>query len=56
MNYRFALGASLAAALLVGSAIAADSLKSGPQVGKNLTPFNPLHCNGSSEGKKVCLV
>jgi hypothetical protein len=56
MNYRFALGATLVGALLVGSTLAAESLKSGPQVGKGLTPFNPLHCNGENEGKKLCLV
>jgi hypothetical protein len=46
-----------AAALLVGCAVAAEgTVKSGPQVGKSLSPFLPLHCNGDDEGKKVCLV
>jgi hypothetical protein len=49
------LGASLAAALLVGSALAAE-LKSGLQVGETPTPFNPLHATGPDEGKKLCLV
>jgi hypothetical protein len=43
-------------ALLIGSAFAADDIKSGPQVGQGLTPFNPLHVNGPDTGKKVCLV
>lgn len=53
------VGASLAAALLAGSVIvAAEGLVSGPQVGANgrPMPFNPLHCNGTNVGKKVCLV
>ena len=55
---RTVVGASLAVALLVGSAIAADVLTSGPQLGGNATPspFNPLHANGPDAGKKVCLV
>jgi uncharacterized protein (DUF2147 family) len=56
MNARSMLGASLAAALLIGGALAEDSLKSGPQVGKRVTPFNPLHVTGSTPGKKFCLV
>ncbi len=56
MNYRSALGAALVGALLVGSSLAAEGLKSGPQVGKSLTPFSPLHCNGKNEGEKLCLV
>lgn len=56
MNVRSMLGASLAAALLIGGALAEDSLKSGPQVGKRVTPFNPLHVTGSGKGGKACLV
>ena len=56
MNARSMLGASLTAALLIGGALAEDSLKSGPQVGKRVTPFNPLHCTGSGKGGKACLV
>jgi hypothetical protein len=58
MNYRYALGVTLAAgALLVSCAVAAEGdLKSGPQVGQSLGVFRPLHCNGSEEGNKVCLV
>ena len=57
MNRTIATGVSLAIALLASGGIAADDLKSGPQVGAtNITPFNPLHCNGPDDGKKVCLV
>jgi hypothetical protein len=57
MNRRYLLGASLAAvALLVGAAVAADSLKSGPQIGEGVVPFNPLHCTGEGAGGKACLV
>ena len=57
MRYRIALGASLALALLAGGAIAAGSLKSGPQEGsRKIPPFNPLHVTGENEGEKLCLV
>jgi hypothetical protein len=57
MTHRFALGASLAAALLVGGALVAGDLKSGPQVGSSrITPFNPLHCTGDDAGGRSCLV
>lgn len=57
MKRRIILGASLAVALLAGSVLAADPVKSGPPVGSSkIPPFNPLHCNGSGEGGKACLV
>jgi len=57
MRTRNALGAALAIMLLTGGMVAADSLKSGPQVGsRKIPPFNPLHCNGRGEGGKACLV
>jgi len=57
MYSRYTLGAaSLAVALLTGSLLAAESPKSGPQVGKKVTPFNPLHVTGSGKGGKACLV
>ena len=57
MKQRIAVGASLAMAVLVGTAIAADALKSGPQVGSSrITPFNPLHVTGEGAGGKSCLV
>jgi hypothetical protein len=57
MRHRIAVGATLAAALLVGGALAGEGLKSGPQVGSSKIPaFNPLHVNGPDAGKKLCLV
>jgi hypothetical protein len=57
MRNSLTLGASLAVALLVSSSFAADELKSGPQVGKNIPgPFHPLNCNGDNAGKKACQV
>jgi hypothetical protein len=56
MNKRLAMGASLAVALLVGSGLAEEVLKSGPQVGKGVAPFNPLHVTGRGAGGKQCLV
>ncbi len=57
MTPRMVAGSALAATLFLGVALAAD-LESGPQVGKAArpAPFNPLHCNGPDNGKKVCLV
>jgi hypothetical protein len=57
MLYRYAAGATLAAALLAGGVIAAEALESGPQVGKTIPgPFNPLNVTGDDAGQKRCLV
>jgi hypothetical protein len=57
MKYCIAAGASLAVAVLIGTAPAADDVKSGLQVGESLPgPFNPLNVTGSDAGKKRCLV
>lgn len=57
MTHRFAMGVSLAAALLACGASADDkALKSGLQVGQSPSAFNPLHCNGRQAGRKSCLV
>ncbi len=57
MVHRITAGASLAIALLVGSAFAADDLKSGPQIGDKVPgPFSPLNINGDDAGAKRCLV
>jgi hypothetical protein len=54
---RVTLGASLVVALLAGSVIAAEGLKSGPQPGsKKIPPFNPLNVVGKFAGTKQCLV
>ena len=56
MRHRIAVGGSLAVALLVGSALAAEALKSGPQAGDQLTPFEPRHVTGPDVNTKRCLV
>lgn len=56
MRRRIVMGASLAAALLVVSALAAGGLESGPQVGKHVGVFDTLHCTGPDAGSKSCLV
>lgn len=57
MRHRAAAGVSLAFALLIGSAWAADALQSGPQPGDNVPgPFNPLNVTGDDAGTKQCQV
>jgi hypothetical protein len=56
MRDRIAVGASLAVALLVGCAMAADALKSGPQIGDSMFPFDPYNCTGEYAGEEKCLV
>jgi hypothetical protein len=57
MKYRIAVGASLAAMLVVSGLMAEGTVKSGPQVGDKIgIPFNPLHCNGPDKDGKSCLV
>ena len=57
MRMSHVFGGALAIVLLTGGTFAAESLKSGPQVGSRKIPaFNPLHCNGSGAGGKACLV
>lgn len=52
---RFAVGVTLAAALLVGGVTAGD-IKSGPQTGSSVGAFHPLNVTGSAAGQKKCLV
>ncbi len=56
MTKRFLAGASLALALLVGGAFAADPLKSGPQVGKAVEAFEPRNVTGPFAPDEHCLV
>jgi hypothetical protein len=56
MNRRITVGAALALALLVGSAWAADTLKSGPQPGDPMYVFDPLNVTGPFAGQNQCLV
>jgi hypothetical protein len=48
--------APLLALLLVGSALAGDAPKSGPQPGEGCGVFEPLNVTGKFAGKKQCLV
>lgn len=51
-----ATGLVLAVALMVTNFAAADPLKSGPQVGKEVPgPFHPLNVTGAKAGQKNCL-
>jgi hypothetical protein len=56
MRRPIAVGAVVFAALLACNAEGAGALKSGPQPGDFLTPFEPLHVNGPDKGTKRCLV
>jgi len=57
MKLRSAASASLAVMLLVGGVMAAEALKSGPQIGDKVPgPFNVMNCNGPQAGKSNCQV
>jgi hypothetical protein len=52
---RYPVGACLAVALLAGGVLAAEGLKSGPQVGDQLPGlFHPLNVTGASAGQRAC--
>jgi hypothetical protein len=56
LKHRIATGPLLALALVAGVALAAENLKSGPQVGQEVPgPFHPLNVTGENAGEKVCL-
>ena len=50
------LAGVVSAALVAGAVMAAEPLKSGPQVGERVSAFKPLHATGETAGEKVCLV
>jgi hypothetical protein len=50
------MGATAAVVLFIGCTLAAESLKSGPQVGDFCVPFEPLNVNGPFSGDRQCLV
>jgi len=57
MKTCFAVGATLAIAVLACTAFAADGLKSGPQAGADCsTPFEPKNVTGPFAGTARCLV
>jgi hypothetical protein len=57
MKRHVTLGSALAVALLLGGAVVAADLESGPQVGSRRLPaFSPLNVNGPQAGSKACQV
>src|SRR5712692_2939849 len=53
---RIAAGSFVALTLSIGLALAAENIKSGPQVGDEVPgPFHPLNINGPKAGEKNCL-
>ncbi len=56
MRTCFAVGTSLSLMLLVGSVLAAESVKSGPQPGDFCMPFEPKNVTGPFAGQARCLV
>lgn len=57
MRHRLATGAAMAVVLALGSTMAADAVKSGPQVGDSIPgPFNVLNVTGPQAGKSNCQV
>jgi hypothetical protein len=52
---RFVATSALALVVLTGTLLAAEPLKSGPEVGEKLkTPFEPLNINGEFASQKKC--
>ncbi len=56
MKQRFAVGAFAVVALVLGTTVAGEALKSGIPVGGRPSPFHPLNLTGGQAGKKHCLV
>ena len=57
MKHRIVMGVFTIAVLAAAGAVAGDSLKSGPPVGKSIPgPFHPLNVTGAKAGEKHCLV
>jgi len=56
MKKRIAVGTFVALCLVAGTVLAAEALKSGPQVGKDVPgPFHPVNINGEKAGERFCL-
>jgi hypothetical protein len=56
MNRRVAYQGSMMALVLVGSVLAGEGLKSGPQPGDGVGVYQPLHVTGRFAGQKQCPV
>jgi hypothetical protein len=56
LRYSLSMFAVVASALLLTNVYAGETVKSGPQVGKDVPgPFHPLNVTGAEKGKKHCL-
>jgi hypothetical protein len=56
MKLQRILAVAFLVALSAGLVLAAETIKSGPQVGEDLKgPFHPLNITGEQAGKKACL-
>ena len=49
------LAAAAVLGILAGTGFSAD-IKSGPEVGKGVSPFNPVNVTGPDAGSKACPV
>jgi hypothetical protein len=57
MKQRIAVGGFLAVAVLAGTVMAAETVKSGPQKGDTVrAPFNVKNVTGQFADKTLCLV
>ncbi len=56
MRMSFSVGSFLTLMLVVGCSQAVAEFKSGPQVGEQVVPFEPLNVTGKFAGQKECLV
>jgi hypothetical protein len=57
MKHRVILGVFTLTVLAIAGAVAGESLKSGPQVGKSIkVPFDVLNVTGPAAGEKNCQV
>jgi hypothetical protein len=56
MSKRVAFQGSMVALLLVGTVLADEGLKSGPQPGDGVGVYQPLHVTGRFAGQKQCPV
>src|SRR5436309_3184109 len=56
MRTQHLLAAALIVVFALGVVVAAETVKSGPQVGQQVPgPFHPLNINGEAAGQKQCL-
>ena len=56
MRYRFATGLSavVVSIVMVGTGLAGDAVKSGPNLGESVNPFDVEDITGPNKGKTLC--